>query len=297
MTAAAASSENSRSLETSCATCGAEILFFESHCSKCAQFHSFPNVRAATSEAAQLNERYKTATAGIDHGALFVIENLIRNTYAVLNLSVASADNILRGDKYRNYYQMIDAGLRTAAKMQHHSARQMVDARFFPNYHHNIICMALSPDGRGLSNYGPIALRIGSGPYLDLRSSLLEMNTYKFFDEHTLGERDQNIPPGYRSDWSSRRQLIVTKLISLIKGGADEAKIKRHLLYAGHNREGDDFIEVHVFCADGISAAEWSGALLQIPLATSDDIERWPLIQNSCVRRGMALMLDNDIDK
>ena len=57
----------------------------------------------------------------------------------------------------------------------------MVEARLFPMYGEHIAYAALSPDGRGLPNYGPIAVRWQVAPaYVGRRASLLEENSFIF---------------------------------------------------------------------------------------------------------------------
>jgi hypothetical protein len=91
---------------------------------------------------------------------LDIVEQLSNAANAVVNMSVRVVDNIMRDDKYRNYYQTLSAGLRIAAEMKHHSERTKVDTTFFPEYYPHIISMALSPDGRGLTSYGPVTMTI-----------------------------------------------------------------------------------------------------------------------------------------
>src|SRR5262245_65980255 len=94
--------------------CGRTVQFFESHC-ECGEFHSFPNVRAAKAELVQLAARYNQArAAAFQRGTnpqIDTVEQLAEAACAAVNLSVRAADNVVKNDKYRNYYQPLPAGI------------------------------------------------------------------------------------------------------------------------------------------------------------------------------------------
>jgi hypothetical protein len=277
-----------------CSKCGHKVEFFQSHCRRCETFHSCPNVRAAAAEAAELDSRCESAR---DDAAkrnatdkLGLIEGLATKASAVLNVSVPTADNLLRGDKYRNYYQSLDAGTRSVAEANHHSARQMVDGRFFPNYHQHIAFMALSPDGQGLTSYGSATMRIDNQEFLALRASLLERNTYHFYDDHYLGDRKRSIPVGYRSNWNERSKLAISKLAGRVNTSSGVDNVRAAFFTAAGDRDKDEFIEVHVYMPGGIAREEWTAVALQKPLTDPDDQDRWQLVVRSCKNLGIKVV-------
>lgn len=276
-----------------CGKCGRTIQFFESHC-ECGEFHSFPNVRIAREEVAQLAARYNqdraTAFTRDTNAKLDAVEQMAESANPIINMSVRAADNILRGDKYRNYYQMLAAGLRLIAEMTHHAERGKVDATIFPEYYPHIISLALSPDGRGLTSYGPVAMTVNDKDFLELRASLLERNTYKFYDEHDLGGRKNIVLPGYRSSWSERSTLATTKLAKSVSSSSVLSDIQEMFLKVTDDREKDEFIEVHVFSLGGIRREKFSSVKLQEALTDEDDQDRWRLIQRSGNQLGIPVV-------
>jgi hypothetical protein len=277
----------------SCKECGRTIQFFESQC-ECGVFDSFPNVRAAREEIEFLVSRYNQARARAftndTSGMLDVAERLAEGATAVVNMSVRAADNIMRDDKYRNYYQSLNAGMRLAAEMIHHAERNRVDATLFPEYYPHIVSMALSPDERGLSSYGEVTMVVDDIEYLQLRGSLLESNAYIFYDEYNLGERKAKAPLGFRSDWSARGILAATKLQKGIdRSTTTEGVLEAFLLDTG-DREKDEFIEVHIFSPRGISRKYFARVRLQTILTDEDDQDRWRLVQRSGNKIGIPVV-------
>jgi hypothetical protein len=277
----------------SCKKCGRPISFFESQC-ECGEFDSFPNVRAAREQMGFLVARYNQARAKAftsdTNAMLDVIEQLADAATAVVNVSVRAADNITRGDKYRNYYQSLNAGTRIAAEMIHHAERTKVDTTFFPEYYPHIVAMALSPDERGLTSYGEVTMVIDDGEYLQLRGSLLERNTYMFYDEHDLGLRKTKVPPGYQSDWSGRAVLAATKLQKVVNSSSTQDDILEDFMLVTDDRETDEFIEVHVFSPGGIARKYFARVRLQKKLTEEDDQDRWRLVQKSGNKLGIAVI-------
>jgi hypothetical protein len=276
-----------------CKKCGRPISFYESQC-ECGEFDSFPNVRAAREQLGFLIARYNQARAmaytNDTNGMLDAVERLADAAAAVVNMSVRAADNVMRDDKYRNYYQSLSAGMRLAAERVHHAERGKVDATMFPEYFPHIVSMALSPNERGLTSYGEVTMVVNDIEYLQLRGSLLERNTYMFYDEHDMGGRKAVEPPGFRADWHARGLLAAAKLQKKINGSStlDEAS-KAFLLDSG-DREKDEFIEIHVFAPGGIARKYFARVRLQTNLTEEDDRDRWRLVHKSGNKIGIAVV-------
>jgi hypothetical protein len=129
------------------------------------------------------------------------LEAIAKRSQPVINMDFAACDDILRSGKYRNYHQRIDSGERAPAKAQDHADRVKVGESLFPVHEKHIQYAALSPDGRGLLSYGPVAMRWEvTSVYLDRRVSLLEENSFTFYDHHKLGDRGATIPLGLPVD-------------------------------------------------------------------------------------------------
>jgi hypothetical protein len=149
--------------------------------------------------------------------------------------------------------------------------------------------MALSPDMRGLTSYGEVMMAVNNTDYLRLRASLLERNTYMFYDEHDLGARKAKIPIGFRSDWNGRSLLAVAKLQKMINRSSTLDDLLRAFLLVTEDREKDEFIEVHVFAPGGIARKFFSSVKLQKSLTNEDDQDRWLLVQKSGNKVGVPV--------
>ena len=150
--------------------------------------------------------------------------------------------------------------------------------------------MALSADGRGLTSYGPVTMAIADQVFLNLRGSLLERNTYKFYDEHHLGDRKSVLPVGYRSDWNGKSILAAAKLEPELNRSSSLGDIDEALLTVTPDRETDEYIEVHIFAQGGIRREKFSSVKLQQMLTEEEDQDRWQLVRKACNKLGISLI-------
>jgi hypothetical protein len=163
--------------------CGEVVEYWQVHC-RCGHFLDFPNFRAATAERDALVKRCDAARDDsqmrrVGPALLAKLESLAEQSRPVIAMSFAACDDILRSDKYRNYDQRTSSGERFPASAQDHADRAMVGARLFPTYDQHIYYAALSPDGRGLLSYGPVAVCWEVTPaYLGRRASLIDENSF-----------------------------------------------------------------------------------------------------------------------
>ena len=198
-----------------CPACDEPIRESDVYC-RCGHFLGFPNYRAAASERDELTRRYDVATADASRrgvaSLLGKLEALVEGSRPVIAMPFQVCDDLLRYGKYRNYHQRIASGEREPAEGINHADREMVGARLFPAYQQHIQYAALSPDGRGLPSYGPVAVQWDVAPvYLGRRVSLLDENSFAFFERHALGRLGVAIPPGHRADWTHRALLVAAK--------------------------------------------------------------------------------------
>lgn len=73
--------------------------------------------------------------------------------------------------------------------MKYHAHRSAVDAKIHPGYGFEILNAALSPDGRGLPNYGEVTLEL-SELSIASRASVLRENAFDFYERCDLGKRN-----------------------------------------------------------------------------------------------------------
>ncbi len=218
-------------------------------------------------------------------------EDLAEISRPVIAMPFAVCDDILRPDKYRNYHKRVESGERVPAGSGDHADRDMVGARLFPKYHHHIHYGALSPDGRGLPSYGPVAVRWEVTPtYLGRRASLLETNSFTFFDHHSLGLRGATIPPGYRAIWEDRAKLAAAKIAPRLTPATGESTLSSLLLGPGETRIDDDYIEVAIYADDGLDTDDVSMVTVQRSANTPEEVHRRELVQEICTRRGITFV-------
>jgi hypothetical protein len=232
-----------------CPNCGDAVEYWQVNC-RCGDFVGFPNYRAAAADYDELEKRERAARADATTRGLLPLlaklEGLAEGSRPVIVMDFVVCDDILRSGKYRNYDKRVESGERNPAKATDHAERQMASERLFPTYAEHLHYAALSPDGRGLASYGTGAVAVRwdvTDAYLGRRASLLEENSYTFFDHHGLGARGAVIPLGYRAIWEERAKLAVAKLAARLTAATSEGSLGGLLLHAGATRSDDDFIE------------------------------------------------------
>ena len=277
-----------------CPDCKTPNDYWRAHCRRCGWLLGFPNRRAAEAERPELVARYYTACKNADsHNTLKLLEKaeaLAEASRPVIAMSFAACDDLLRPGKYRNYDQRVGSGEREPARAADHSNREMVGQRLYPMYSQHIAYAALSPDGRGLSSYGPIALRWQVTPnYLGRRSSLLEENSYTFYNRFSLGPLNATIPGGYRAVWEDRARLVAAKLEPRITIATAENELPQLLLHEG-GRPNDDFVEIAIYADGGLDTEDVDMVTVQRPATTSEEHHRMELILEACANRGVELV-------
>lgn len=277
-----------------CPDCGRPVGYWEVHC-RCGHFLGFPNQREALAERDVLGRRYDLARddatrRGVAH-LLGKLEALVAQSLPVICMPFATCDDILRAGKYRNYHERVESGERNPAGAQDHADRSMVGDRLFPNYSKHIYYAALSPAGRGLSSYGPVAMRWQVTPvYLGRRASLLEENSFTFYDHHGLGRRGASVPLGYRSVWADRAMLAAAKLTSRLTTATSESALPGVMMTAGKTRPDDDFIEISIYSDGGVDTEDVDMVTIQLPATTPEEAHRRDLVREVCASRGIAFV-------
>ena len=101
--------------------------------------------------------------------------------------------------------------------------------------------------------------------YLGKRMSLLEENSYAFYERHGLGRLGSARPAGYFSTWDDRAKLVGAKLGPRVTIATDRAKLNALLLRSGGNRDDDDFVEIMIYADKGIDTHDVGRVLIQVP--------------------------------
>jgi hypothetical protein len=247
----------------SCPNCGSSFAASDEKCSTCGDHLGFPNVRAANAsvERAALRSRYEAAMerAGA-RGAKSVVEgfqNAVSRSFAVFNCDIYRLRELVAEPKslYANYYLAVRAQVRKAAEEENDRLRRTVDSLVFGAYAEEIRFGSLSIDGKGLASYGAYSLVLRDIAVAK-RASLLEENSYSFFDRQKLKPSDP-LPPGYRCVWEKRQELAVAKLADALQADTPASKYPGILLRNGAGRAEDDFVEVHLYGTFNLQAIEY----------------------------------------
>jgi hypothetical protein len=273
--------------------CGKPIKYWEVHC-RCGQLLGYPNYRAAAAEREDLMRRYEAARHDAEARRvaplLAKVEALAEQSRPVIAMPFAVCDDILRSDKYRNYDQRMDSGEREPANAGDHADREMVGERLYPRYSQHINYAALSPDGRGLLSYGPVAVCWEVTPtYLGRRASLLDENSFFFYDQYSLGSRGATVPPGHRATWEDRAKLVAAKIAQHLTPATGDG-LRPLLLQAGSTRKEDDFIEIAIYAEGGLDTQDVSKVTLLRAAMTPEEEHRVELVRDICRTRSITLV-------
>ena len=277
-----------------CPACKRPIDYWRVRC-RCGLFVGFPNHRAVSAERDELDRRYKDAKAGcqamgLEH-LLTELEQLAEQSRPVISMSFEACDDILRSGKYHNYSRRVDSGERTLADATNHSDRETVGARLFAGYHQHIHYAALSPDGRGLLSYGPIAVRWEVTPdYLGKRATLLEENSFIFYDRHALGELRATVPAGYQAIWDDRSKLAACKGAHRLTVATGVSALASVLFHPGKSRIEDDFVEVMIFADEGLDTLDVDRVTLSRSPRSEEESHRRELVRQACAGRGIGFV-------
>jgi hypothetical protein len=192
-----------------------------------------------------------------------------------------------KSQNYMSYYNALARGLRRIAEREYHAHREAVDAKIHTGYESEIINAALSPDGRGLTNYGAITLVLQAVAIED-RASLMRENAFDFYERYQLSRRDAKEESGWRSTWADRSQLGVAHLGPSITPATAGNELVSHVLFCGSDRPKDRYIEIHIF--DEVSWQSLSKVALEKPLTTSDEQDDWKFGRMKLAHRGVAIV-------
>ena len=243
------------------------------------------NVRKAWRERAELENRYRIACdriseSGSKENLSEFIDEVKNKSVAVANFNPAAADNILRNRKYLNYYSRSYQGVAPPNESLE-GIRRMVDNRVFGRYFDFMFFFALTLKGEiALKSYGSVSFIIKDDNFLELNASLLEENSFFFFDKHKLGSRDSMLPVGYQSVWRDRAMLAVAKCESLFTPVLKKSEFCTMLLSSNGDREHDCYIEIVVYGESGqLDISKFGRVQLGERLVTREAQEAWERVK------------------
>ena len=238
--------------------------------------------------SADLDRNYIEAVADAERRGLKRqvdrLENLLAGSVATINVSPKVLLNMALGTSYRSYHKALDQDLRRIAERKYHAHRTAVDAKVHPGYGPEILNAAVSPDGRGLTNYGEVTLRLREISIGD-RASVLRENAYAFYERYDLGKRDAEEEAGWRAVWADRARLGVAHLAPSLSPTVSGDDLPFSILNVGHNKDNDQYIEVHIF--GDLTCPALDKARLDRPLTRPDCREEWALARQKLESRGI----------
>lgn len=277
-----------------CDVCGLIMLDYASPYCRCGHLVGFPNHRKATSEQADLQARYDDATFELKRKNLEALqqslEQIAESSLPVISMSYATCLDLMLEKKYVNYFNKMKRGERDPAKEVFHADRMKVGHVLYPNHFEFLHYAVLSPNRKGLPNYGDISVTWNvSEWYLEPRSSLLEKNEFHFFNQHGLAPLGATVPCGYRAIWQDRTKLVVAKIAPQLNAGTSQADLPGLLLKTASNRNDDEFVEIVIYTDTGIDNQDIVGVHIETTLASPDEQTTLEIIRARCASRSIAI--------
>ena len=273
-----------------CPNCGIEFEYHRTFCPN-GHFIGFPNVRYAQEMATDLERNYNAAIADAVArdipSRLQVLERLLERSVATINVRPNIALNMTLGQNYISYYNALDHGARKIAERQYHAHRRAVDDKVHTGYGEEILNAALSVDGRGLTNYGPITLELRQISIED-RASVMRENSFDFYDRYKLGDRDAIEEPGWRSTWATRARLGVAHVEPSVTAATADAELPELILSNGNTRHDDRYMEVHIF--GELTWENLNKVTLTQPLTTAEEQDDWLTGRKKLNGRGVTIV-------
>lgn len=267
--------------QETCSKCGAFLSATERHCHTCKADAGAPNVRRCRTE-----ENLEALVARFDAARTRVnaigcskefsnLEDIVKEkSGVVVSMPAGVARNLFEDPNflYTNREQLVGANARKPATPDNDRHRCAVGALLFGSYADHIVYGALSLTKEGLPTYGDVHCRLRSVT-IDKRTSFLEMNSYKFIQDHRIVPGD-NLPVGCTACWEDRHSLVLAKLADHLSTGQTESDWQAILIQSdGQNRENDDFVEAHIYEGFDRNAIESLAAATGKKLSRSEKLD------------------------
>lgn len=236
-----------------CVECRHDFDDTRSACPHCGRPSLYPNVTLASrpEERQAVQERYATArSAALSSGLaseLATLESAVESAAVVQARWQSEVDRLVASDSQAaaTYYQLIDSGVRLPDEDPWNKLRRHADEALHGEARKQIHMAALSPDGRGSTQYGDCFLTLRAD-FIAHRATVFTSNSAAFFrgvpiETATLAAR------GHRAVWSERAKVAVAKLASALTPALSTTSVARLIARPGATGAADEFIEVHVF--------------------------------------------------
>lgn len=237
-----------------CAICAAEADPASPTCTDCGNFLGYPNVRRAEApgEIQALDARLGAAIASADiRGCRTELEEFGRAvdaSKAVIAMNLRTLHSLVCADNrmHANYHSQVGSGMRLAEDNKFDRNRIPIESKIHDlDVYKHISYAALSLNGVGVPWFGTHHITLAD-IMIERRASVLEENSFLFFEHHSKGALDP-LPLGYRASWLRRGALAVAKLYLRIKPGTLPTQFPEILVDQSRQKSDSDFIEVHIY--------------------------------------------------
>lgn len=250
-----------------CPLCGVEAPSFSRSCEACGTDLGFPNVRLASNQQPELDERYLAALDAARlcgaYDRVLEFATAVKRAQFVLSRSVSGLVHLLREPSatLARYANVVSATGAVSQEGALHRLRKFAEAAMFGFYGDKLLYGVLSLDGQGLREFGPASAVIDE-KYISHRSTVTESDSVRMVaSRFTTGV----VPPGVISTWGEKHKLAVTKLANNIGPTTDADDFARLIRRGSNSDEGfGEFMEVQIY--GSIS----SRAIKHITLCESD---------------------------
>lgn len=246
------------------------------NCPACGREIPAPNIRLATrqDEKDALKSRLEDAERQCDlrgcRGVLSAFGSAVSKSEAVICRGLTQVVDLVSNPNslYSTFYKDLSANRRLPEANEFDQRRASVDGRLFPNFHDEIVFAALTLNGRGPAAYGPCSIVLKEEA-ISHRASLFSENTYVFMAKMKISVGD-DVPAGYRCEWTARADLAQAKLHSKLSTTTTEKDFPGVLIEQDTATDQVDFIEVHIF--RGFSRGAVNRIVVSTPKTTEDKI-------------------------
>lgn len=203
-------------------------------------------------------------------------------SFAVICRDLGEVQRIAHSDSeiYRNYYKLLDAGLRLPnTSDEWNLKREQADIALFFGFQKKMHHAVLTLD-YGMSYYGECHLQLNS-QLIARRSTVFWENSAEFYASHAKpGERPFS---GFRAVWQDRGKLAAAKLGGKIHAKVTAERFAGILRQDGKKPGEEKFIEVHVFGDLTIRSTQ------MVMLKPGGDACRYRALKESLAKMGVPL--------
>lgn len=209
------------------------------------------NLQIAKQQAAAVEARYReakgrAAAKGLERNVT-KLEEAAEGSAVVVNVDIGLAHTLFVQDHflYAPYEKQVAAGVRAPAAHPRDRRRRAVGSLLYGTASEEIVYGALSGDGRGLTSYGSVHIRLDEAT-IAYRSTILEENSYTFMEVKEVTPATP-LPEGCLACWQDRGKLAVARLADGLRDGMGATDLRELLLWTEGKRETDKFLEVHIY--------------------------------------------------